>query len=96
MGKSGEGKDHKAADGDHGPSGGLRLNGNVSALRNPGDRETVLETSYGDAVRNPGLPLLEPNVLQLRQVIRVDAFIPGCPPDPALIRQVIVQRPQRR
>jgi NAD-reducing hydrogenase small subunit len=31
------------------------------------------------------LPTLLPKVLPLHQVIAVDAFIPGCPPDPERI-----------
>jgi len=72
--------------------GDCAVNGNVSALRNPGGLAATLERSYGETVRDPGLNRLDARVLPLHQVIRVDAFIPGCPPDPALIRQEIVQR----
>ena len=72
--------------------GDCAVNGNVSALRNPGGLAAALERSYGKTCRDPELNLLEAHVLPLHQVIRVDAFIPGCPPDPALIRQGIVQR----
>jgi NAD-reducing hydrogenase small subunit len=72
--------------------GDCAVNGNVSALRNPGGRATTMTASYGDAILDPEVSILEPRVLPLHQVIRVDAFIPGCPPDPALIRQQIVQR----
>jgi len=76
--------------------GDCAVNGNVSALRNPGGRATTLKTSYGDAARDPDVSTLEPRVLPLHQVIRVDAFIPGCPPDPAMIRQEIFRRLQQR
>ena len=72
--------------------GDCAVNGNVSALRNPGGLATALERSYGETCREPELNRLEARVLPLHQVIRVDAFIPGCPPDPALIRQAIVQQ----
>jgi NAD-reducing hydrogenase small subunit len=72
--------------------GDCAVNGNVSALRNPGGLAATLERSYGAPDWKPGLTRLEKNVLPLHRVIRVDAFIPGCPPDPALIRQELVQR----
>jgi NAD-reducing hydrogenase small subunit len=72
--------------------GDCAVNGNVSALRNPAGRAATLKSSYGDAERESGLTRLEARVLPLHQVIRVDAFIPGCPPDPELIRQEIVRR----
>ena len=72
--------------------GDCAVNGNVSALRNPAGLAATLESSYGAAEWKPGLTRLEGKVLPLHQVIRVDAFIPGCPPDPALIRQEIARR----
>ena len=72
--------------------GDCAVNGNVSALRNPGGLAAALERSYGEMNWKPELNRLETRVLPLHQCIRVDAFIPGCPPDPALIRQEIVQR----
>lgn len=72
--------------------GDCAVNGNVSALRNPGGLSAALERSYGEACRKPELNRLEARVLPLHQFIRVDAFLPGCPPDPALIRQAIIQR----
>jgi len=71
--------------------GDCAVNGNVSALRNPGGLATTLERSYGEAEREEGLTRLAERVLPLHQVIRVDGFIPGCPPDPDLIRQAIIR-----
>jgi len=72
--------------------GDCAVNGNVSALRNPGGLAMALERSYRETCWEPELNRLEARVLPLHQVIRVDAFIPGCPPAPSLIRQEIVQR----
>jgi NAD-reducing hydrogenase small subunit len=72
--------------------GDCAVNGNVSALRNPGGLAATLERSYGETAWKPGLARLETRVLPLHQVVRVDGFIPGCPPDPALIRQEIFER----
>jgi NAD-reducing hydrogenase small subunit len=72
--------------------GDCAVNGNVSALRNPGGLAATLERSYGESDWKPELNRLEARVLPLHQVIRVDNFIPGCPPDPELIRQELVQR----
>jgi NAD-reducing hydrogenase small subunit len=72
--------------------GDCAVNGNVSALRNPAGLAATVERSYGKTAFEPELNRLEARVLPLHQVIRVDAFLPGCPPDPALIRREIVQR----
>jgi NAD-reducing hydrogenase small subunit len=72
--------------------GDCAVNGNVSALRNPAGLAATVGRSYGETGWMPELNRLEARVLPLHQVIRVDAFLPGCPPDPALIRQEIVQR----
>jgi NAD-reducing hydrogenase small subunit len=72
--------------------GDCAVNGNVSALRNPAGLAATVEKSYGKTDWNPELARLAARVLPLHQVIRVDAFIPGCPPDPAVIRQEILQR----
>jgi NAD-reducing hydrogenase small subunit len=71
--------------------GDCAVNGNVSALRNPGGLAATLDGPYGEIEWEPGLSRLEARVRPLHQVIRVDGFIPGCPPDPALIRQAISQ-----
>jgi NAD-reducing hydrogenase small subunit len=71
--------------------GECAVNGNVSALRNPGGRAVTLEKSYANVDWEKDLNRLEARVLPLHQVIRVDGFITGCPPDPALIRQEIVE-----
>jgi NAD-reducing hydrogenase small subunit len=70
--------------------GDCAVNGNVAALRNPLELEAVVRCSYGTLSASTSVSRLLPQVLPLHQVIRVDAFIPGCPPDPALIKQKIL------
>jgi NAD-reducing hydrogenase small subunit len=67
--------------------GDCAVNGNVSALRNPAGLAATLDRSFGQAGGEPGLARLEGRVLPLHQVIAVDTFIPGCPPDALQIRQ---------
>ena len=58
-------------------------------MRNPlGDPQKILQAVYVDAPDRDGqipnapgiVPPLLPQVLPVHKVIRVDAFLPGCPP----------------
>lgn len=75
--------------------GDCAVNGNVPGLRNPIGRETALAAAYPEAKMCKKLseyvPQLLPTVLPLHQVIRVDAFIPGCPPLPEEIGQAMAR-----
>lgn len=68
--------------------GDCAVNGNVAGLRNPLEVEDVFTHCYGDGGGSvqPAADLLA-KVLPLHQVIRVDAFIPGCPPESHQIMQ---------
>jgi NAD-reducing hydrogenase small subunit len=73
--------------------GDCAITGNVTALRNVWPVEAVLETSYIDQATSsagvpeaPGiLPRLTSRVVPLHQVVTVDEYIPGCPPDASRI-----------
>ncbi len=70
--------------------GDCAVTGNVTSLRNRLNVDDLLTQVYKEG---PGqsprgleadrvMPALIKRVLPLHQVIKVDAFIPGCPPDP--------------
>lgn len=70
--------------------GDCAVTGNVPSLRNQLGVDDLLTAVYAEG---PGkeprggepdgvMPTLLPKVLPLHQVVKVDAFIPGCPPDP--------------
>lgn len=78
--------------------GDCAVSGNVTAMRNPlGDPEGILQRVYVDAPDRDGqvpraagiVPALLPQVRPLHQVIDVEAYVPGCPPPAARIREAI-------
>lgn len=69
--------------------GDCAVTGNVTAMRNPlGDPAKILQAVYVDAPDRDGqipeaagiVPPLLPQVLPVHKAIRVDSFLPGCPP----------------
>ncbi len=78
--------------------GDCAVTGNVTALRNAwsNSAEEVLTRAFKDtADLQPQIPtdvpLLLPKVLPLHEVVKVDFYIPGCPPPAGLINYVISQ-----
>jgi NAD-reducing hydrogenase small subunit len=78
--------------------GDCAVSGNVTAMRNAlGGAAPVLERVYRDAAVRGGaipsapgvLPALLDRVLPVHHVVRVDHFLPGCPPAADLIHDAI-------
>ena len=78
--------------------GDCAVTGNVTALRNPlGGPEIFLQRAYveeadtqpGVPAEHPIVPELLPKVLPLHHVVEVDAYLRGCPPSPAAIRELL-------
>ena len=73
--------------------GDCAVTGNVTALRNqhPGGLAGVLQHCGLDAAPSADgpLPRLLERVLPLHAVIRVDHVLPGCPPEPGRIGQLL-------
>jgi NAD-reducing hydrogenase small subunit len=78
--------------------GDCAVTGNVTALRNAwedGDK-TVLEREFLDnSDANPEIPRKVPKLLKkvrpLHEVVKVDYFIPGCPPSATVINYVLTE-----
>jgi NAD-reducing hydrogenase small subunit len=80
--------------------GDCAVTGNVTAMRNPlGAPGSILHQIYGEApdsaAQIPSLNGIVPRLLDrvrpLHEVVRVDAFLPGCPPPAERIRLVLEQ-----
>ncbi|HET9953423.1 MAG TPA: hypothetical protein VFQ61_02905 [Polyangiaceae bacterium] len=80
--------------------GDCAVTGNVTALRNPlGHALPVLDRAYLQDVagqpRIPGepgiIPALLDHVLPVHEVVKVDGFLTGCPPEASRIRKLIEQ-----
>jgi NAD-reducing hydrogenase small subunit len=63
--------------------GDCGVTGNIPALRNLFGVKAVLERAFPDGAgppRGPGLPVLLERVRPIHEVVKVDVFVPGCPP----------------
>lgn len=80
--------------------GDCAINGNVTAMRNPlGKPENILQEIYIKNVdANPQIPemmnivpkLLD-SVKPVHEVVKVDAFLPGCPPPAERIKLMLLK-----
>lgn len=61
------------------------------------DKESVLRTAYEEGPSNTpgqrpvGVPKLEESVIPIDEVVKVDAYLPGCPPSPYHIALALKQ-----
>jgi NAD-reducing hydrogenase small subunit len=60
--------------------GACAINGGVPAMRNPLSLQECLETTYPQIPDDPELPQLLERVYPAHEVVRIDYFVPGCPP----------------
>jgi NAD-reducing hydrogenase small subunit len=68
--------------------GACAINGGIPAMRNNFELQDCLEESYLNAVgvvnphipNDPEIPLLLDKVHPIHEVVKVDYFLPGCPP----------------
>jgi NAD-reducing hydrogenase small subunit len=68
--------------------GACAVNGGIPAMRNQFSLRECLEEAYvrGEGIYNPGIPndpeipLLLDRVYPIHEVVKVDYFLPGCPP----------------
>lgn len=77
--------------------GDCAVTSNVPGMRNVIPVRKILERVYvegSDVNQVPpsdGIPMLQRQAVPLHDVIRVDVHVPGCPPKPGAIAQVILQ-----
>ena len=76
--------------------GDCAVTANVPAMRNPIGVMPLLSRAYLENVTlNPGIPLdvvpaLLPTAQPVHRVVKVDVFLPGCPPSADLIHRSLV------
>ena len=72
--------------------GDCAVTGNVPAMRNAFTVNSVFERAFGAGfgpAKFPGLPQLLPAVRPIHEIVKVDIFVPGCPPSADTIYQVL-------
>jgi len=78
--------------------GACAVNGGIPAMRNAIPLEQCLTTVYLEAPvtldaqipSDPELPLMLDKVYPVHEVVRIDYFLPGCPPPAEVIREFLL------
>lgn len=77
--------------------GDCAVTANVPAMRNPFKREEILARAYVEnatvqqQVPRVNVPTLMPRCRPLHEIVKVDLFIPGCPPPAEAIHYAIAE-----
>lgn len=77
--------------------GDCAVTGNVPSMRNPVGVEAIFDRAYRENVQsqpqNPtaGVPALLTKVMPLHEAVKVDLFVPGCPPPADAIYFVLTE-----
>lgn len=77
--------------------GDCAVTGNVPSMRNPFPLDEVLDRAYREHVQmdpqipQVSIPKLFPKVRPLHEVVKIDVFIPGCPPSSDAIDYVLTE-----
>jgi NAD-reducing hydrogenase small subunit len=75
--------------------GDCAVNSNVPAMRNQYRRLDILKRAYVETATDPTcmpdqvVPPLLPQAIPLHQVVKVDIFLPGCPPNADYIFEAV-------
>lgn len=70
--------------------GDCAVTGNIASMRNPIPLAEVIRTSYGDVQPGPELPVLLERAEPLHNEVRIDHYLPGCPPPAQRIFDLVV------
>ncbi|MFA7236913.1 MAG: hypothetical protein WC058_08615 [Phycisphaeraceae bacterium] len=77
--------------------GDCAVTGNVPAMRNPFKIDQLLQRAYvenataNQGVPTVGIPPLRKTARPLHEIIKVDLFIPGCPPPADAIHHILTE-----
>jgi NAD-reducing hydrogenase small subunit len=71
--------------------GDCAVTGNVPSMRNFFAKDAVIQRAYMENVPRKDVPQLLPRVLPLHSVVKVDLFVPGCPPSAEIIHFTLTE-----
>jgi NAD-reducing hydrogenase small subunit len=69
--------------------GDCAVTANVPSMRNTIPVAKLLQSVYGASAPAQGVPTLLPQARPLRDFVKVDVSVPGCPPRPEIILNVL-------